>query len=81
MVADGGAVIEPECASGFGGRWSILLTFQKFKRTRSRAQEPSSATLLALLSNTGRTTTGKHHEESSPSDGRCSRIHRIFLRG
>jgi hypothetical protein len=29
MVADGWAVMQPACASGFLSRWSIQLTFQK----------------------------------------------------
>jgi hypothetical protein len=37
-------------------------------------------TLLCLLSDTGRTATGRHHEENSFSDGRYSRIHCTFVR-
>jgi hypothetical protein len=46
----------------------------------SYAQEPSSADTICSLSNTGRTTTGKRHEESSLSDGRYSRIRCTLLR-
>jgi hypothetical protein len=36
MVAEGGAMIEPRCASGFRTQWSILLTFPKIYWTQCR---------------------------------------------
>jgi hypothetical protein len=49
-------------------------------KTIALSQEPSSGCSVCTLSNHGRTTTGKHHEEDSISDGRCSRIQCSLLR-
>jgi hypothetical protein len=49
-------------------------------KTNPLSQEPLSAGSLCLLSNTGRTTTGRHHEENSFSDGCYSRVHCAFVR-
>ena len=49
-------------------------------KTKPLSLKPLSAGSICLLSNTGRTTTGRHHEEDSLSDGRYSRIHCAFIR-
>lgn len=48
--------------------------------TNPLSLEPLSAGSLGPLSNTGRTTTGTHHEENSFSNGCYSRIHCTFVR-
>src|ERR1700730_2010572 len=49
-------------------------------KTNPLSPEPLSTGYVCSLSNTGRTTTGRHHEENSFSDGRYSRIHCTFIR-
>ena len=50
------------------------------QKTNPLSLEPLSAGSLGPLSNTGRTTTGTHHEENSFSNGCYSRIHCTFVR-
>jgi hypothetical protein len=38
MVANGGTMMEPACASEFRSLWSISLTFKTFNEFRSHAQ-------------------------------------------
>jgi hypothetical protein len=49
-------------------------------KTNLLSLEPLSTDSICFLSNTGRTTTGRHHEEDSFSDGRYSRIRGTFIR-
>jgi hypothetical protein len=81
MVANGGTVMKPACASEFRCRWSILLTFKELNELGATPRNLSSADTICSVSNTGRTTTGRHHEENSLSDGRYSRIRSTFIRG
>ena len=64
--------------SPFSGMTAI---FGWMAKTNPPAQEPLSAGSICLLSNDGRTTTGRHHEEDSLGDGRCYRIRCTLLRG
>jgi hypothetical protein len=50
------------------------------QKTNPLSLEPLSAGSICSLSNTGRTTTGRPHEENSFSDRRYSRIRSTFIR-